>query len=158
MLAPLREGVNVPFSRSEEIEEVQPHVFAGFADAQEDKVVANTFFRGDSLDDLPERGEGFDGVRSVVVVPWYTVEDQKGKELVAILLQPFLDLYCYFALQGYVRDMPIESIDSRQMLPQEAAFEAVSINSFHYWLEQDRKGKCEPPQFFVVGVLQQVVV
>src|SRR6267143_3795533 len=97
MLAPLREGVNVLLSRPEEIEEVQAHVFAGFADAQEDKIVANTFFRSDSLDDLPERGERFDGVLSVIVVPWYTVEDQKGKELVAILLQPFLDLYCYFA-------------------------------------------------------------
>jgi len=71
----LREGVNVLFSRAEEIEEVQAHVFAGFADAQEDKVVANTFFRSDSLDDLPERGERFDGVLSVIVVPWYTVED-----------------------------------------------------------------------------------
>ena len=76
----LREGVNVLFPRPEEIEEVQAHVFAGFADAQEDKVVADTFFRSDSLDDLPERGERFDGVLSVVVVPWYTVEDQKGKE------------------------------------------------------------------------------
>jgi len=36
----------------------------------------------------------------------------KGKELVAILLQPFLDLYCYFVLRGYVRDMPIESSSS----------------------------------------------
>src|ERR1039458_197580 len=106
----LREGVNVLFSRPEEIEEVQAHVFASFADAQEDKVVANTFFRGDSLDDLPERGEGFDSVLSVVVVPWYTVKDQKRKELVAILLQPFLDLYGCLALQGHVRDLPIESI------------------------------------------------
>jgi hypothetical protein len=96
-------------------------------------------------------------VLSVVVVPWHTVEYQKGKELVAILLQPFLDCYCYFALQRYVRGMPIESIDSRQMLPQKAGFEAVSINGFHHWLEQDRKGQCEPLQFFVVGVLQHVV-
>jgi len=90
----LREGVNVLFSRAEEIEGVQAHVFAGFADAQEDKVVANTFFRSDSLDDLPERGEGFNGVLSVVVVSWYTVEDQKGKELVAILL-PWQSLRFY---------------------------------------------------------------
>src|SRR6516165_330458 len=88
----LREGVNVLFSRPEEIEEVQAHVFAAFADAQEDKVVADTFFRSDSFDNMPEGSEGFDGVLGVVVVPRYTIEDQKGKKLVAILLQPFLDL------------------------------------------------------------------
>jgi hypothetical protein len=54
--------VNVLFSRPEEIEEVQAHVFTGFADAQEDKVVADAFFRSDSLDDPPERGKVFDGV------------------------------------------------------------------------------------------------
>jgi hypothetical protein len=76
--------VNVLFSRPEEIEEVQAHVFTGFADAQEDKVVADAFFRSDSLDDPPERGKGFDGVLGVVVVPWYPVEDQKGKKLVCV--------------------------------------------------------------------------
>jgi hypothetical protein len=150
--------VNVLFSRPEKIEEIQAHVFASFANAQKDKVVADAFFRSDSVDDLPERSEGFDGVLSVVIVPRYAIEVQKCKELVAIPLQPFLDLDCYFALQGYVRDLPIESIDSRQMLPQKAALEAISINGFHHWLEQDRKGQCEPLQFFVVGVLQHVVV
>ena len=81
----LREGVNVLFSRPKEIEEVQAQVFTGFADAQADKVVADAFFRSESLDDPPERGKGFDGVLGVVVVPWHSVEDQKGKELVAIL-------------------------------------------------------------------------
>jgi hypothetical protein len=105
--------VNVLFSRSEEIEEVQAHVFTGFADAQEDKVVADAFFRSDSFDDPPERGKRFDGVLGVVVVPWHSVEGQKGEELVAILFQPFLNLYCCFALQGCGRDLPIESIDGR---------------------------------------------
>src|SRR6266852_7999540 len=64
----LCEGVNVLFPRPEEIEEIQAHVFAGFADAQEDKVVADTFFRSDSLDDLPERGQGFDGVLKALLL------------------------------------------------------------------------------------------
>ena len=72
----LGEGVNVLFSRPEEIEEVQAHVFAGFADAQEDKVVADTFFRSDSFDNMPEGGEGFDSVLGVVVIPRYTVEER----------------------------------------------------------------------------------
>jgi hypothetical protein len=61
--------VNVLFSRPEKIEEIQAHVFASFANAQKDKVVADAFFRSDSVDDLPERSEGFDGVLSVVIVP-----------------------------------------------------------------------------------------
>lgn len=77
--------MNVLFSRPEEIEEVQAHVFTGFADDQKGKVVADALFRSDSLDDPPERGKVFDGVLGVVVVPWHSVEDQKGKELVAIL-------------------------------------------------------------------------
>ena len=81
----LRERANVLFSRPEEIEEVQAHVFAGFTDAQKDKVVADAFFRSDSVDDLPERSEGFDGMLSVVVVPRYAVKAQKRKELVEIL-------------------------------------------------------------------------
>ena len=42
----------------------------------------------------------------------------EGKELIAILHQPFLDLYCCFVLQGHVRDLPIESIDSRSRTPR----------------------------------------
>jgi len=38
---------------------------------------------------------------------------RKVKSLSQFFFRPFLDLYCCFALQGYVRDLPIESINSR---------------------------------------------
>jgi hypothetical protein len=60
--------VNVLFSRPEEIEEVQAHIFTDSADAQEDKLVADALFRSDSLDDPPERGKVFDGVLGFVLV------------------------------------------------------------------------------------------
>ena len=134
------------------------HVFAGFADAEQDKIVADTVLRSNSPDDLPKRGEGFDGVLGIVVVPRYTVEHQKRKELVTILLQSIFELYCYFALQRHIRDLPVEAVHSRKMPPQEAGFETKSINCFHHGPEQDRKSQSEPLQFFVVGVFQHVLV
>ena len=73
----MREGVNVHFPRPEKIEEVYAHIFTGFADAQEDKVVADAFFRSDSFDDPPERGKVFDGVLGVAVVPWHSLESRE---------------------------------------------------------------------------------
>lgn len=40
-----REGINVILARTEEIEEVQAHVFAGLADAQQDEVILNSSWR-----------------------------------------------------------------------------------------------------------------
>src|SRR5438132_10649306 len=42
--------------------------------------------------DLAKRSEGFDGVLSIVVVPWYPVELQEREELVSVFLQPLLEL------------------------------------------------------------------
>src|ERR1035441_167755 len=39
----VREGVNVLLARTEEIQKVHAHVFAGLANTQEDKVILNPF-------------------------------------------------------------------------------------------------------------------
>src|ERR1017187_9547348 len=72
-----RKGVNVLLTRTEEIQKVHAHVFAGLADAQEDQVFPDALFGRDSAKDLTKRGEGFDGVLRVVVVPRHPVEAQK---------------------------------------------------------------------------------
>jgi len=74
-------------------------------------------------------------VLGIIVVPRHTVERQKRKELVTISLQPLFEFCCYFALQGYICNLSIKSIHSRKMPPQEAAFEAESIDGF----QQGRK-------------------
>jgi hypothetical protein len=45
--------------------------------AQQNQVVSETLFSGESPDDLAESSERFDSVLSVVVVPRYPVEAQK---------------------------------------------------------------------------------
>jgi hypothetical protein len=84
--ATLRESVNVLFPGTEEIQKVHTHVFAGFAKAQQNQVVSDALFGGESPNDLAKRSEGFDGVLSVIVVPRYPVEAQECEELVAVLL------------------------------------------------------------------------
>ena len=42
----LCKGVNVPLTRTKEIQEIHTHVFAGLADAQEDQVFLNAFWSG----------------------------------------------------------------------------------------------------------------
>src|ERR1039458_2490373 len=139
-----RKGVNVLLTRTEEIQKVHAHVFAGLAEAQEDQVFPDALLGSASSKDLAKLGEGFDGVLRVVVVPRYAVETQKGKELVAVLFKPLLELHCGFALQVGCGDLPIESLHKHQVLLQEMALQAVPINAFYHWLEQERKSQREP--------------
>jgi hypothetical protein len=83
-----REGVNVLFTGTEEIQKVHAHVFAGLTKAQQNQVISESLFGGDSTNDLAKRCERFDSVFSVVVVPRHPVEAQKRKELVSVFLQP----------------------------------------------------------------------
>ena len=46
----LRKHMNVLLTRTQEIQKVHAHVFAGLADAQEDQVLLNAFRRGHSFD------------------------------------------------------------------------------------------------------------
>lgn len=64
-----REGVNVFLARTEEIQKVHAHVFAGLADAQENQVFPDAFLGGRAFNDIPEFGKRLDGVFSIVVVP-----------------------------------------------------------------------------------------
>jgi len=139
----LRESADVLFPGTEEIQKAHTHVFAGFAKAQQNQVVADALFGGDSPNDLAKRSEGFDGVLGIVVVPWYPVEVQEREELVSVLLQPLLELQRCFAVQGQFGNPPIKSIHSHQVLPQKAALQTVPINAFDHWLEQDRKCQCD---------------
>src|SRR5207244_1410299 len=92
--------------RNLEIQKAHTHVFAGFAKAQQNQVVADALFGGDSPNDLAKRSEGFDGVLSIVVVPWYPVELQEREELVSVFLQPLLELQRCFAVQGQFGNPP----------------------------------------------------
>jgi len=109
--------MNVFLPRPDEIEEVHTHVFTGFADAEQDKIVADAFLRSDPPDDVSKGCEGLDGMLGIVIVPRYSVEPQERKELIAILLQPLFELFCHLAPPGHVLDLPVESIHSRKMPP-----------------------------------------
>ena len=52
---------------------------------------AEPFFLSNSSNDVPKRGEWFDGMLCIVVVPWDTVIFEKGEQLVSVLLQARLD-------------------------------------------------------------------
>jgi hypothetical protein len=69
----LRESADVLFPGTEEIQKADTHVFAGFAKAQQNQVVADALFGGDSSNDLAKRSEGFDGVLSIVVGVFSTI-------------------------------------------------------------------------------------
>src|SRR5207244_2695887 len=149
----LRETADVLFPGTEEIQKAHTHVFAGFAKAQQNQVVADALFGGDCRNDLAKRSDGFDCLLSIFVVPWYPVELQEREELVSVFLQPLLELQRCFAVQGQFGNPPIKSIHSHQVLPQKAALQTVTpINAFDHWLEQDRKCQCDLFQFLVVGV------
>src|SRR5436190_10101884 len=108
----LRERVNVFLTGKEKIEKVHAHVFAGFADAQQNQIVANAFLRRDSCDDVPKYCERFDRMFSVIVVPWDPVKAQKCEQLVSVPFQSILQLHCCFTLQVAFRDLPIETFHS----------------------------------------------
>src|SRR5947208_5934377 len=87
-----REGVNVLFSGTEEIQKVHAHVFAGFANGKQDQIFLNAFHRGQSPDDIPYCAESLDGVFGIVVVPRNAVVTEECEQLVTVLLKALLAL------------------------------------------------------------------
>jgi len=146
------EGVDVLFARTQKIQKIHAHIFAGLADAQQNQVVAETFFRSNSADDAPERSKGFDGMLRVVVVPWHAIKTEKREQFVSVLLQAILELHGYFALHARV-DLSIEPIHGDQVFPQITAFQTVAIHSFHHGLEQAGERQREPFKLLVVRVV-----
>lgn len=69
-----REGVNVLLARTEEIQKVHAHVFAGFADAEENQVVAQPLFCGYAANYLTKHRERFDRMFRIIIIPRHTVE------------------------------------------------------------------------------------
>jgi len=61
--------VNIRFTRTEEIQKVHVHVFAGLADAQKRQVFFQALFGGASSNYITDLRECFNGVFGVVVVP-----------------------------------------------------------------------------------------
>ena len=83
-----RKRVDVLFARAQEIEKIQPLVFARFADAQQNQIFSSPLFSAAPSDDIPKRGEGFDRVLGIVVVPRHSIKAQKCKQLFLIFLEP----------------------------------------------------------------------
>ena len=65
----IREGGNVLLARTEVIQKVHAHVFAGLADAQQRQVFFQALFSGGASDHIAEPRKCFNGVFGVVVVP-----------------------------------------------------------------------------------------
>ena len=68
-----REGIDVLYPKTEEIQKVHAHVLAGFTDAEENQVVAHPLLRGYPIDDVAEHGKWFDCVLCVIVIPRHSV-------------------------------------------------------------------------------------
>ncbi len=80
----LRKGVDVLLARTNEIEEVHPHILAGLADAQKHKILVDGLCGPTPLHNISKPRKGFDCVFCVVVVPRKTVVVEKSEELVAV--------------------------------------------------------------------------
>src|SRR5215831_5364074 len=85
------EGVDVLLARTQKTQKVHANVLTGLTDAQENQILTEAFFRSNSSNDAPKRGEWFDGMLCIVVVPRDTVIFEKGEQLVSVLLQARLD-------------------------------------------------------------------
>src|ERR1035438_8574659 len=117
-----REGVNVLLTRTEEIQKVHAHVFAGFGEAEKNQVFFDTFRGGKTDNRTAELGKGFDRVLGVVVVPKNVVVVQKRKKLITVLLESLLDPQCGFALPCCILKRLVELLDLSPMLSEKVVF------------------------------------
>jgi hypothetical protein len=92
-----RKGVNVLLTRTEEIQKVHAHVFAGLADTQKSQVFFQALFSGGSSDYVTEPRKCFDGVFGVVVVPRNPVMAEEREEFIVVPFKPLLALRGCFA-------------------------------------------------------------
>lgn len=81
---------NVSLARTQEVEKVQPLVFARLANGQEGEVFIDTFFRGRSGDHIPKFRKRLDGVLGIVVVPRNSTVAEEHEEFIAVFLKPLL--------------------------------------------------------------------
>src|SRR5262245_32699336 len=82
-----RKVVDVLGTRKQKIKKIDVFTFASLAEAQQDKKIVKTFFRGVPLNHAAKHGKCFHGMLCIVVVPWDTIEIQEREHCVTILLQ-----------------------------------------------------------------------
>jgi hypothetical protein len=152
------EGVYVLLPGTQEIQEVRANVLAGLTDAQKNQIVTKAFLRSKSSDNAPERREAFTACSALLLFQGDSVIVEKREQLVLVLFQALLELRRCLTLQVAFGYLLIEPLHRRKVLLQKAAFQAVSIDSFHHGLEQNGKGLRKLFQFFIIGVLQDIVV
>jgi len=113
-----REGVNVLFPRTQEIQKIHSHVFAGLANAEENQIFFQAFIGGGSTDNITKACKCFYGVFSVVVVPRNPIVTEECKKFIAISAKPLLALCSCFAPVVCVVNFSVKPFDTRQMLFQ----------------------------------------
>jgi hypothetical protein len=64
-----------------------PFVFAGFADAQQNKVFPQALRRTCAADDIPQSCERFDRMFGVVVVPGYAIVIEECEQSISIFFE-----------------------------------------------------------------------
>jgi hypothetical protein len=79
------ERVNVGLPRKQEIQETDPPPFAGFANAQKNKILAQPLFCDHPFDDIAKFGKCSYGILSVVIVSGNVIVLQESEKLIAIL-------------------------------------------------------------------------
>jgi len=82
------ESFDVSFPGANELEEINPTIFAGLSNGEESEILLDAFFRRCSRDHLTQPGKRFDRVLGVVVVPRNSVAIEKREEPVSVFLKP----------------------------------------------------------------------
>jgi len=87
-----REGINVLFAGTEEIQKIQALILAGLANAEQRQVCLGAVHRGSSGHYFPQHRKCFDRMFRVVVVPGHSIVRQERKQLVSVPLQSLFAL------------------------------------------------------------------
>lgn len=130
---------DVPLTRSQEVEKIDPPVLTALRNAEKDEVFLDALLRGCSGDDLAKSGKCFYRVLSIVVVPRNSVIIEKSEKLVAVSLEPVLALYRRVTPEIGAVQKSKEPINLLSMLPQEISLESSTIDSFNNGLQQTPK-------------------
>jgi hypothetical protein len=88
-----RKRLDINLPGAQEVEEIDPLIFACLRDSQKCQILVNAFPGRRPGDHVPKPRKCLDGMFGIIVVPWHIIVTQERKQFVAIFLEALLTLY-----------------------------------------------------------------
>ena len=150
-----RENLDVLFTGTQKIQEIQALIYAGLTNAEENQVLSDAFLRCRACDYISQSGNSLHRMFSVIIIPGNAIVCEKREQLVAVSIKTLRAAYCRRTSVILVHDLAIKPSHRLQELSKEALFQTTMVNFLYDGFQEFAEAFDKILHFLVVRVVQQ---